>query len=167
MSRNSRMMNCSCQDVFDVLTDGWSYATWVVGAARIRSVDAEFPASGSKVHHSVGLWPLLISDHTEVEELDEPQVLQLRVKAWPTGEGRVRITCTQHGSQTQVVIEESSVSGPAVLIPPPVEELVLRLRNVETLRRLTYLAESRARRNKNTDGSGAVARTRSPRPGPG
>ena len=39
MSRNTRMMSCTPQDVFDVLSDGWSYATWVVGAARIRDVD--------------------------------------------------------------------------------------------------------------------------------
>ncbi len=137
-------MNCSPQDVFDVLANGWTYATWVVGAARIRSVDRSFPEVGAKVHHSVGLWPFLISDDTEVEEISEPHMLQLRVKAWPTGEGRVRFTCTQRGAQTQVAIEETAVSGPAALIPGPVEDVMLRVRNTETLRRLGYLAENRA-----------------------
>jgi hypothetical protein len=137
-------MDCSPQDVFDVLTNGWTYATWVVGAARVRSVDRSFPEVGAKVHHSVGLWPFLISDHTEVEEISEPDVFQLRVKAWPTGEGQVRITCRARGAQTEVVIEERATSGPAALIPGPVEDVLLRVRNTETLRRLGYLAENRA-----------------------
>lgn len=144
MSRNTRVMDCTPQDVFDVLTDGWSYATWVVGAARIRFVDKDFPAVGSKVHHSVGLWPILISDETEIEQVDAPSELQLRVKAWPTGEGRVHFTCIPRGEQTEVVVEETAVSGPATLIPAPIEDLILRVRNNETLRRLAYLAENRA-----------------------
>lgn len=145
MSSVTRMMNCSPRAVFDVLSDGWTYATWVVGAARIRYVDEGFPRSGAKVHHSVGLWPALISDHTEVEEVEEPRRLQLRVKAWPTGEGRVTITCEPRGNETLVTIEETAVSGPATLLPKPLEEALLRARNTETLKRLAYLAESGAR----------------------
>ena len=161
MSRNTRVFACTPQDVFDILTDGWSYATWVVGAARIREVDEEWPAAGSRIHHSVGVWPLLINDDTVVEEVDAPRVLQLRVKAWPTGEGRVRITCTPRGEgQTEVVMEEEAVSGPATLIPRAVQDAMLRPRNNEALRRLAYLAESRARSHHNDDGRGSVARTR-------
>ena len=92
MSTTTRVMHCTPEDVFDVLTDGWSYATWVVGAARIREVDEDWPAVGARIHHSVGAWPVLISDTTVVEEVDAPHRLQLRVKAWPTGEGRVILT---------------------------------------------------------------------------
>jgi uncharacterized protein YndB with AHSA1/START domain len=145
MSRTARDMECSCQDVFDVLADGWSYASWVVGAACIRDVDTSWPEPGSRIHHSVGLWPMLIHDHTEVEEVDAPRRLQLRVRAWPTGEGRVVITCEPSGTGTGVVIEETAVSGPAVLIPDPVQDAMLKGRNVEALRRLSYLAEHRAR----------------------
>ena len=45
MSETTRMFNCTPQAVFDVLTDGWTYATWVVGAARIRAVDENFRAT--------------------------------------------------------------------------------------------------------------------------
>lgn len=150
MSRNTLVMNCSPQDVFDVLSDGWSYATWVVGASRIRAVEKNFPAVGSRVHHSVGVWPLLIDDDTEVEAVAEPSMIQLRVKAWPTGEGRVTITCHAQGDQTEVVMEETAVSGPAKLIPAPAEEAMLKVRNAETLRRLSYLAESRSAASPNT-----------------
>jgi hypothetical protein len=40
---------------------------------------------------------------------------------------------------------ETAVSGPAKLIPAPVESMLLRLRNVEALKRLAYLAEGGAR----------------------
>ena len=138
-------MNCSPKAVFDVLSDGWTYATWVVGAARIRAVDEAFPAPGTKIHHSVGLWPALINDNTEVEKVEPPHELQLRVRAWPTGEGLVNITCEPEGDATRVTMVETAVSGPAKLIPKPLEDAMLRVRNVETLKRLAYLAESGAR----------------------
>lgn len=160
MSRTTRVMNCSSQDVFDVLTDGWSYATWVVGAARIRAVDKDFPAAGSKVHHSVGVWPVLLSDETEVEEVDVPHEILLKVRAWPTGEGRVRITCIPQGNATEVVMEEWAASGPAALVPDLAQDAMLKFRNAEALQRLKYLAESRARQTQNKGDSGAAAKTR-------
>jgi uncharacterized protein YndB with AHSA1/START domain len=141
-------MNCTPEDVFAVLEDGWSYGMWVVGAARIRDVDATWPQKGSRIHHSVGAWPLLLSDNTEVEDVDAPHRLQLRVKAWPTGEGRVTISCTptgEVGRETEVVIEEQAVSGPAKLVPDALQDMMLHHRNIEALRRLAYLAEHRAR----------------------
>ncbi|GAB2728888.1 SRPBCC family protein [Nocardioides pakistanensis] len=146
MSRTTRIMSCTPEDVFAVLEDGWTYGMWVVGAARIRGVDPNWPHVGSRIHHSVGAWPLLLSDHTEVEEVDPPRLLQLRVKAWPTGEGRVRLTCTDLGrGQTEVVMEERAVNGPAKLLPAPAQDLMLHPRNIEALKRLAYLAENRAR----------------------
>lgn len=145
MSRTTRLMSCSPDDVFAVLEDGWSYAMWVVGAARIREVDTAWPERGSRIHHSVGAWPVLLSDETEVEKVDQPHLLRLRVKAWPTGEGRVTLSCVAQGDRTEVVMEEEAVSGPARLIPKPVQDALLHHRNVEALRRLAYLAEHRAR----------------------
>lgn len=160
MSRNSRVMECSPEDVFDILTDGWSYATWVVGAARIRKVDESWPSPGSKIHHSVGVWPVMISDNTEVESIDAPHEIVLTVRAWPTGEGRVHITCVPQGRGTRVTIEEDASAGPAKLVLRPVRDVMLGLRNTEALRRLAYLAESRARANDNDEDKGSVAKTR-------
>jgi putative transposase len=63
-------MNCTPEEVFGVLEDGWLFAVWVVGASRIRDVDATWPKADSKIHHSVGSWPLLIDDTTSVVEID-------------------------------------------------------------------------------------------------
>jgi hypothetical protein len=139
-------MSCRPEDVWAVLEDGWGYGMWVVGAARIREVDPDWPASGSRIHHSVGAWPVLLSDTSVVEHVDAPRLLQLKVKAWPTGEGRVVLTLTPTADgQTEVVMEERAVSGPATFIPTPAQDFVLHHRNVEALRRLAYLAEHRAR----------------------
>lgn len=138
-------MDCTPADVFAVLEDGWSYGMWVVGAARIRDVDQTWPKVGSRIHHSVGAWPVLLSDTTEVEAVDAPRRLQLKVRAWPAGEGRVVLTCTPRGDRTEVVMEERAVSGPAQLLPAPAQDLVLHPRNVEALQRLAYLAEHHAR----------------------
>jgi hypothetical protein len=142
-------MDCSPEAVFDVLSDGWTYATWVVGAARIRKVDEGFPAPGCAVHHSIGSWPLLLSDRTEVEHVDPPFEIVLRAKAWPVGEALVRLRCLARGDRTEVEMEEYAVAGPLTLVPRPAEDILLHGRNKETLCRLAYLAESGAR---STDG---------------
>ncbi len=145
MNEVSRVFRCSPEAVFDVLSDGWSYATWVVGAARIRRVDERFPAPGSKVHHSLGLWPLLLSDDTEVEEFDPPRKARLLARAWPGGEARVVLTCEPAEQGTKVTMSERVVSGPAALVPRAVQDVMLRARNRESLLRLAYLAERAAR----------------------
>ena len=57
----SRDVDAPAQAVWDVLADGWDYATWVVGASRVRDVDRTWPAEGSRIHHSFGLWPVVVN----------------------------------------------------------------------------------------------------------
>ena len=68
MATNTRAMRCTPDDVFRVLANGWHYPAWVVGASRMRDVDNSWPAPGTKLHHSFGIWPLVIDDTTEVLE---------------------------------------------------------------------------------------------------
>lgn len=141
MTENERLIRASVEDVFAILTDGWTYAAWVVGASRIRDVEAGFPQPGRSIHHSVGSWPLLIDDRTTSEQYEPNRFLQLKVRAWPTGEGRVEFEATDKGGQCHLVMREQAVSGPAALIPKAVVDPVLRMRNSETLERLALLAE--------------------------
>ena len=152
MSRTTRIMQCRPDDVFAVLADGWNYATWVVGAARIREVEDSWPEPGSRIHHSVGAWPVLLHDTTVVEHLDAPRELALRARAWPTGEARVVVRCRPDGDRTEVTIDEQAVSGPARLLPTAAQNALLNPRNAEALRRLGYLAEGRARVRPADDG---------------
>jgi uncharacterized protein YndB with AHSA1/START domain len=143
VSTNSRLVHATPEQVWEILADGWLYPLWVVGATRMRDVDEHWPAVGAKLHHSVGTWPLVIDDNTEVLEVVPGSKLVLRARAWPTGEAQVVIHLHAQGSETEVVIEEDAVTGPAVLVPKPLRDVPLSWRNVEALRRLAYLAERR------------------------
>lgn len=145
MTLVSRDIHAPADQVFAVLADGWTYASWVVGASRIREVEEDFPAPGAKIHHSVGTWPLLIDDSTSVLACEPGKKLELKVRAWPFGEGYVGLTLHEQDGTTTVEMEEHTLSGPAKLLPGPVESLSLKARNREALRRLAYLAEGRGR----------------------
>jgi hypothetical protein len=129
--------------VWNVLADGWLYPLWVVGASRIRGVDDSWPAVDSRIHHSVGMWPALINDDTTVLHAQPGRMIRLLASAWPLGRAEVEITLNPTGSHTDVVIDEEPVSGPGAVIPEPVLAPPLNWRNVETLRRLAYIAEGR------------------------
>jgi hypothetical protein len=146
MATNSRTLQATPDAVWSVLADGWLYPLWVVGASRMREVDDGWPAVGSRLYHSVGSWPLLVNDSTEVVDMTPGVSLTLHAHARPTGTASVAIRLEPVGAETRVVIEEDAISGPARLLPRPVREVGLRWRNVESLRRLAYVAERRAMR---------------------
>jgi len=140
---NERTINASPEAVWDVLSDGWLYPLWVVGASRMRDVDASWPNVGSRLHHSVGVWPGLIDDNTEVLESEPGRSILLRAKGWPMGEAEVRIELEPADGGTRVRIYEKPVKGPGALVPPVVVGPMMKWRNTETLRRLAYVAEGR------------------------
>ncbi len=146
MSTNQRTVKASPQAVWDVLADGWLYPLFVVGASRMRDVDKTWPAVGAKLHHSVGAWPLLLDDETEVLKCDPQRQLVLRAHAWPAGAARVVMTLEADPTATGCTVvrmEEDVESGPGRLLPKPARDLQLAWRNVETLRRLAFIAERR------------------------
>ncbi|MCW2796730.1 SRPBCC family protein [Nocardioides sp.] len=144
MSTNTRTVAATPEQVWDVLSDGWLYPVWVVGASRMREVDDTWPAVGAQLHHSVGAWPLLLNDTTEVVECHPGSMLRLQAHARPMGTAEVVLRLHASGAETEVVIEEDAVSGPGRLVPKPVRDAQLTWRNVETLRRLAYIAEGRS-----------------------
>ncbi len=131
--------------VWAVLADGWLYSTWVVGATRIRDVDGTWPAVDSRIHHSFGLWPAVIDDTTHVLECEVERLLALAARGWPVGEAEVRIRLTPAGDGTKLTIEEAVTGGLGRLLPTWLEQLAVRPRNSEALRRLCMLAEGRYR----------------------
>ena len=144
MAVNYRPMSCTPEQVFAVLENGWLYPTWVVGASRMRDVDAIWPAVGSRLHHSVGVWPALLDDTTSVLEWQAPRHAMLKARGWPIGEAHVSIDVHDHQNGCLVRMTEDVVAGPARLFPTTLSDLAIRYRNSETLRRLAYLAEGHA-----------------------
>ncbi|MET9229555.1 SRPBCC family protein [Lentzea sp. NPDC003310] len=131
--------------VWSVLADGWSYAGWVVGASHIRDVDAGWPKTGTRIHHSVGPWPLVIEDTTEVVRCEPGELLELDARLWPVGAARISFALRPRGeSLTEVRMTERAVRGPTTLLPKIVQDALLVPRNKETLQRLNALAQGRS-----------------------
>ena len=145
MSTTTRTVSATPEQVWEVLADGWLYPLFVVGASRMREVDESWPAVGARLHHSVGTWPLLIDDTTEVLEVEEGRRLLLKARGWPAGEAHVYISLRPDGDTTLVTMEEDATAGPGVLVPKPLRDAQLHWRNVEALRRLAFLVEGRTR----------------------
>jgi uncharacterized protein YndB with AHSA1/START domain len=144
MSENECLIDASVDDVFAILTDGWSYAAWVVGASRIRDVDPPWPKPGSRIHHSVGAWPILIDDTTTALDYEPGRRLKLKVRVWPAGHGEVDFRATETPTGCRLVMTEEATSGPISLLPKALADLILHPRNAEALRRLKLLAEKRS-----------------------
>jgi uncharacterized protein YndB with AHSA1/START domain len=148
-----RVIDATPDVVFDVLADGWVYAAWVVGASRVRSVDAGWPQQGTRIHHSVGAWPLLVHDTTHVASSQPPHRLELDARVWPVGEAKVIFELAPEAmNRCRVRMIEDATKGPMRVVPYPLRNLAISPRNVETLRRLAYLAEGReGRRGSDAD----------------
>jgi hypothetical protein len=145
MAENIRTMEATPEQVFAVLADGWLYPVWVVGASRMRSVDASWPAPGAELHHSFGVWPFLLNDKAVVLEWDPPRRMVIRAHGWPVGEAQVTMEVKARGAGSVVRILEDAVEGPGRLVPAFLRSPGLHARNTETLRRLAFLAEGGAR----------------------
>ncbi|MBT2567246.1 SRPBCC family protein [Arthrobacter sp. ISL-85] len=140
MSTVSLLCNSSPADVWRVISDGWLYSGWVVGASRIRDVDAEWPQLGAQLHHSVGTWPMVIDDSTRVTAVEPGRSLELVARGWPMGEAKVEITLEDRGNQCRVTIAEDAIRGPGKLMPKFLRDPLISARNRETLRRLELMA---------------------------
>ncbi|GAA3657060.1 SRPBCC family protein [Lentzea roselyniae] len=131
--------------VWAVLADGWSYAGWVVGASHIRDVDTGWPKPGTRIHHSVGPWPLVIDDTTEVVRCEPSRLLELDARLWPAGAARITFTLRARSEAlTEVRMTESVERGPTSVLPSFLQDLLLAPRNRETLQRLSALAQGRS-----------------------
>lgn len=128
--------------VFDTLLDAWRFADWVAGAKQVRDVDEDWPAVGSSFHHTVGVGPLALNDHTAIRVLEPPRRLVLEAKARPPGVVRVEFVLQARDGGTRLRMDERALAGPARwLVPPPVFDALVTMRNRETLRRLKRLVE--------------------------
>lgn len=144
MTETERVVDATPNQVFEVLADGWSYASWVVGAAHMRAVDPGWPAVGTRLHHRVGPWPLTIDDRTTVTAMQPGRLLELDARAWPVGSAGVRVVLEPvDGGRTRVRLREWLTSPTAGKLPKVLQAALLVPRNKESLSRLDDLAVHR------------------------
>lgn len=137
------MQEVAPQQVFDVLRDGTSYEKWVVGTRAIRAVDPGWPAEGTRLHYTVGYGVLRKDDVTTCRSYEPEVCLELEAYAWPAGTARIVIRAEPVAGGTRVSIDEAPLRGIARRLHNPGLDAVIKLRNVETLRRLEQQARRR------------------------
>jgi len=144
MATNSRTMTgLSPAREFDVLRAGHSYARRVVGTRAIRSVDAGWPTVGSAALH--GRLRTAAQGRTDRVDAVEPDSrLSMQPQAWPAGSVAIVISVAPAGAGCTVTIDEHPDRRFAKLVQNPVTDLMIKVRNIETLRRLERDARSRA-----------------------
>jgi uncharacterized protein YndB with AHSA1/START domain len=145
MARNEIFICAAPEDVFGVLSDPRSYGDWVVGSREIRAADHDWPAAGAAFDHSVGIGWLSLSDQTSVISARPPECIELRARARPLPSARVKLQLHPEGSGTRVTMVEEPANRVLSMMIGPVGHWLMKLRNVEALRRLKRLAEGDAR----------------------
>jgi uncharacterized protein YndB with AHSA1/START domain len=125
---------------FEVLSDPRSFAYWVVGSKQVRTADPDWPAPGSRFHHTTALG---IKDHTVVEEIDPHRRLRLRARMRPLGTAFVTIHMQPQNGGSRLRIEEGPADLVSRLVFNPVFDRLLRSRNEISIERLKDLAEGR------------------------
>jgi hypothetical protein len=139
----TRDVGASRQQVWDVIADGWTYSQWVVGNTRMRAVDPDWPAPGSKILHSIGVWPAVINDETVAEQSVPLEELVMLAKTGPFGAARVRLRLSDIPDGCRVEMDEVAVRPPASWVPHALQAVGLWPRNRESLWRLAALAQRR------------------------
>lgn len=142
MATNERFMSVSPEAVWDVLADPANYAYWVVGSKVIRDAEPQWPEPGAKFHHTIGVGPLKVSDHSEVVEAHRPGLFRLRAKGRPLGTAMVTLRMIPRGAAGGTVVEmtENPDGIFGALSLNPLTHLFTIARNAESLMRLEELA---------------------------
>lgn len=143
MAYTSRIIHAPIDVIWDVLIDPYTYPDWLIGAEAIRDLDDNWPAVGSRFHHRVGVGWLSIADHSEVEEIIEPDLLRLAVRARPFVSAVATFRLVGDGNNTVVAIEEEpSVNVIGTIVRPWMDPLI-HVRNHRSLGRLDHVVTER------------------------
>ena len=142
MARNETHVAAPPEVVWSVLENPYSYPKWVVGTDRTVAADPDWPRPGSafKVHIALGY-----HDSTHCEAVQPEKRIVLNTAGGPFGAARVELTlhpAADGGTRVVMVEEPAGLTKPLGVLPPV--HWLIRLRNVESLRRFTRLCEERA-----------------------
>ena len=145
MATTERFMPVAPEAVWDALADAGRYADWVVGSKAIRGADADWPAPGARLHHTIGIGPLAISDHTESLEAQPPRRLRMVARARPLGSADVVMELEPEAGGTLVRMSERPGGPLSLLALNPLLGLATKARNAESLHRLELVVLRRSR----------------------
>jgi uncharacterized protein YndB with AHSA1/START domain len=140
VATSERFMLAAPESVWAALADPGGYGYWVVGSKTIRDADPSWPAPGARFHHTIGVGPLTVADHTESLEAHAPELLRLRAKGRPLGTATVTLELSPRDGGTLVRITENPDGVSRVMALNPFVHAATKARNAESLMRLEELA---------------------------
>jgi Polyketide cyclase / dehydrase and lipid transport len=141
VARNEAFIAAPLERVFGVLSDPRSYGDWVPGSKAIRAADPDWPAPGTGFDHTLVIG---LADHTSVCSALAPVMLELRARARPLGSADVALHLQPEAEGTRVTMIEDPANRALSVLIGPLGHGLIKLRNVEALRRLKRLAEEDA-----------------------
>jgi polyketide cyclase/dehydrase/lipid transport protein len=141
VARNEAFIAAPPDRVYEVLSDPDRYGDWVVGSREIRSADTGWPAIGTSFEHASGPPVLGAVDDTTVVDTLAPVMLELHAQVRPYPGARVTLYLLPDGEGTRVVMIEDPANPALNLLIGPLGHGLIKLRNVESLRRLKDIAE--------------------------
>lgn len=142
-SRVSTVVAAPPEEAFRLLEDPTAFERLVAGARKVRRFDSRWPDPGTRLHHTLGIPPLVVRDHTEVVANRPGESLVLEAKAGPLGQFRVEFSFEADDGGCRLTVSEQPCAGPAAW--PGVRRLTrmaLGVRNREICRRYRKLARS-------------------------
>jgi len=144
MARNEISIDAPPERVFEVLSEPTTFADWVPGTRQITDIDDAWPAEGASFRYVAGLPGLEIRDRTFVRRSLPPELLELKIQVGPLAPARALIELTGQGTGTRVTMLEEPAHPLMRLAIGPLGHALIRIRNIEALRRLKRLVEARA-----------------------
>jgi uncharacterized protein YndB with AHSA1/START domain len=143
MARNEAYVEAPPSAVWEVLEDPYAYPRWVVGSKRTVSADRTWPQPGSAFRVKVGAGPVSYEDRTESKEIEAGRRIVLNAGGGGWAGARVEILLQPSGEGTHVTLLEDPTGPAKPLRALPPLQLAIKLRNVESLRRLKAIVERR------------------------
>lgn len=140
MAYTCREIAASPSDVYAVSIDPRTYPSWLSGAREIREVDADWPAPGSRFHHTVRVGPVIVADSTEMIETQPGRCIRLAVRARPWISAIVTFALVGDDRRCIVSFEEEPRIRLIGNLVRPVMDPVTHARNHHSLKRLDAVA---------------------------
>lgn len=134
----------SPEQVWEVLSEGRTYAEWVAGTQHIHHVDDRWPGPGAQIHYTFGVGRWTIDDVTIVRLMEPCRRLELEAHAGRLGTARISIELLAWGEdRTVVIIDEHPLTGPGAWWHSAPLDAALRLRNRRMMRSLARIVTER------------------------